>query len=45
MTGIIQGGWGFVWAAYGASAFILIAYAISIHRRYRDERRRSVKRG
>ena len=43
MTGIIEGGWAFVWGAYGASALILIGYAVSVHRRYRDERRRSGK--
>lgn len=45
MTGIIEGGWAFVWGAYGASWAILIGYAFSIHRRYRDERRRSRKGG
>jgi hypothetical protein len=45
MTGVIEGGWTFVWGAYGASAFILIGYAVSVHRRYRDERRRSRKGG
>jgi heme exporter protein CcmD len=45
MTGVIEGGWGFVWSAYGASAVILIGYAVSIHRRYRDERRMGRKGG
>jgi heme exporter protein CcmD len=45
VSGVIEGGWGFVWGAYGASALILIGYAVSIHRRYRDERRRSRKGG
>ncbi len=40
MTGMIEGGWEFVWGAYGVSAAILIGYALSIHRRYRAERRR-----
>jgi hypothetical protein len=40
MTGVIEGGWEFVWAAYGVSAAILIGYAVSIHRRYRAERQR-----
>jgi heme exporter protein D len=39
--GVIEGGWPFVWGAYGASAFILIGYAASIVLRYRHERRRS----
>ena len=38
--GVIEGGWNYVWAAYGISAVILIGYAVSLHLRYRDERRR-----
>ncbi len=45
MTGIIEGGWEFVWGAYGASAAILIGYAVSLHLRYRDERGRGRKDG
>jgi heme exporter protein CcmD len=44
-VGIIEGGWPFVWAAYGISAAILIGYAVSVHRRYRDELRRGRKDG
>ena len=40
MTGTIAGGWEYVWAAYGISAVILIGYAVSLHLRYRDERRK-----
>ena len=40
MSGIIEGGWSFVWGAYGATAAILIGYAVSLHRRYRAERRK-----
>ena len=39
-AGVIEGGWPFVWAAYGISAVILIGYAVSLHRRYRGERRK-----
>ena len=39
-SGIIEGGWEFVWGAYGISAVILIGYAASLLLRYRDERRR-----
>jgi len=39
-VGVIEGGWGYVWAAYGISAVILIGYAVSLHLRYRDERRK-----
>ena len=38
--GVIEGGWEFVWAAYGVSAVVLAGYALSIHARYRAERRR-----
>ena len=41
--GVIEGGWGFVWAAYGVSAVILIGYAVSLHRRYLAERRKDRK--
>jgi hypothetical protein len=39
-TGVIQGGWGFVVAAYCVSGIVLIGYAISVHVRYRAERAR-----
>lgn len=42
--GVIEGGWEFVWAAYGISAAILIGYAVSLHTRYRRERRREAPR-
>lgn len=29
MTGVVQGGWEYVWAAYGMSAACFAAYAIS----------------
>ena len=45
MTGVIEGGWAFVWSAYGISAFILIGYAVSLHLRYRAERRQCRKNG
>lgn len=38
--GVIEGGWEFVWAAYGLSAAILIGYAVSVYLRYRAERAR-----
>jgi hypothetical protein len=44
-AGVIEGGWSFVYAAYGISAAILIGYAVSLHRRYRAERRRDEPRG
>lgn len=35
MTGMIQGGWEFVHAAYGLTALVLSGYALSILLRYR----------
>jgi hypothetical protein len=35
MTGIIQGGWEFVAAAYLVSAAVLGAYAVSVFARFR----------
>jgi hypothetical protein len=32
-SGVIQGGWEFVIAAYAASAVILLGYAFSVYRR------------
>jgi hypothetical protein len=37
-TGVIQGGWEFVIAAYVATAVILLGYAGSVLWRYRHER-------
>lgn len=42
-TGMIHGGWGFVWLAYGVSATVWLLYALSLHRRYRVELRRAVR--
>jgi hypothetical protein len=36
-TGVIEGGWEFVIAAYGATALILVGYAVSVVRRYLKE--------
>ena len=41
MTGVIEGGWGFVWAAYSVTAVILLGYAVSVLLRLRAARRRS----
>ncbi len=35
--GTIEGGWGYVWTAYGVSWFCLVAYTISLVRRIRQE--------
>ena len=39
-SGVITGGWEFVWAAYGVTAAILIGYGVSVFARYRAQRRR-----
>jgi len=41
MSGVIEGGWGFVFAAYAVSAIVLVGYAASVLKRYRDARARS----
>lgn len=41
MSGVIEGGWEFVWAAYGISATLLGLYAVSIFARYGREKRRA----
>ncbi|HUG54978.1 MAG TPA: heme exporter protein CcmD [Vicinamibacteria bacterium] len=38
--GVIEGGWEYVWSAYGLTAAILFGYAASVHLRYRAERAR-----
>lgn len=44
MSGVIQGGWEFVWAAYGLSATVLALYTFSVIGRYRLEKRRADRR-
>jgi hypothetical protein len=40
MSGMIQGGWEYVVAAYVISAAILSGYAVSVFARYRREKSR-----
>ena len=40
MSGVLQGGWEFVWAAYALSAFVLGSYAVSLWLRHRAELQR-----
>ena len=40
MMGVVEGGWGFVWAAYGISAAWLAVYGIALHVRLRAEQKR-----
>jgi hypothetical protein len=41
MTGVVQGGWEFVAAAYLLSAVVLAGHATSVFVRYRSEKRRA----
>jgi hypothetical protein len=40
MTGIVSGGWEYVWAAYGITFTVLGGYAISLLVRVRGEKGR-----
>lgn len=41
--GIIQGGWEFVWAAYGISAAVFLGYGASLVLRFRAEAARAAR--
>jgi hypothetical protein len=41
MTGVVHGGWGFVWTAYAVTATVFILYSLSVFWRYRAERARA----
>jgi hypothetical protein len=41
VTGVVEGGWEFVAAAYIVSAVVLGGYATSVFLRYRSENRRA----
>ena len=43
MTGVVQGGWEFVIAAYSVTALVLGGYTILLHRRYRAECARAAR--
>jgi heme exporter protein CcmD len=43
MNGVVEGGWNFVWAAYGLTALILASYVIATINRYRIERDRAAR--
>ena len=40
MSGVVTGGWNFVWAAYGITTAALLFYAVSLFRRIAGERKR-----
>jgi heme exporter protein D len=39
--GVVEGGWEFVWAAYGTTMAVLLAYSVSLVLRLRSERSRA----
>jgi hypothetical protein len=41
MSGVVEGGWEFVIAAYAVTGAVLLAYATSVFLRYRTEQRRA----
>jgi len=43
VSGILAGGWEYVWLAYGASGVAFLGYTISVLLRYREERRRRAR--
>jgi heme exporter protein D len=36
---VIEGGWGFVWAAYTVTTIVFVTYTVSVLLRYRKDRR------
>jgi hypothetical protein len=44
-TGVIAGGWEYVWAAYAVTAVILLGYAVSLIARYMSERGKAARAG
>jgi hypothetical protein len=45
LSGVIEGGWEFVAAAYAVSAVVLGAYATSVFMRLRSEKARAAAEG
>ncbi|HUP50185.1 MAG TPA: hypothetical protein VNA04_15480 [Thermoanaerobaculia bacterium] len=41
MSGVVTGGWSFVWAAYGITAAALLIYGVTLVTRLREEWSRS----
>jgi hypothetical protein len=44
-SGLLHGGWEFVTAAYTVSAVVFGLYFLSVHSRYRAERRQAARDG
>ncbi|HUP45205.1 MAG TPA: hypothetical protein VM779_06800 [Thermoanaerobaculia bacterium] len=45
MTGVVSGGWGFVWAAYAITGGALLIYGVMLITRLRDEWSRAAGEG
>ena len=45
MSGVLSGGWEFVWAAYGITALVLVGYTLSLLSRVRGESARRRQSG
>lgn len=43
MTGVVTGGWEFVWAAYGITAAALFIYGVTLVTRLREEVSRGLR--
>ncbi len=43
MSGVVHGGWGFVWAAYAVTGAVFILYSLSVVWRYRAARARAAR--
>ena len=43
MSGVVSGGWEFVWAAYGITAAALLIYGVTLITRLREEVSRSIR--
>ena len=41
--GVLQGGWEYVWAAYGITAIVFLGYGASLVLRFRSETARAAR--
>lgn len=44
-AGVVVGGWGFIWAAYGVTAFAFLVYGVMLITMVREEMSRAAKDG
>jgi hypothetical protein len=43
VSGVVVGGWEYVWAAYAITAAVLIGYTVSLAVRWRSARERALR--